>query len=106
MFNEKNSIEEQSFFLDFNFEKEYIRGHTKIKLRLENPELNPEKILTIHFCAKQICIQDVQCLDFSFYDENKNEIQRGDNANDLFYLKWQYPDIMTQVRNISFKFIV
>lgn len=52
MFGDKNAIEEQSFFLDFDIEKQKINGFTKIRLKLDNPEFLVENSLVFCLNAK------------------------------------------------------
>lgn len=97
MYQDRNCIEEQSFFLDFNINDRIVRGHTKVKINIENPNLQETIPFSISFCAKQINIKSIDLVEFSFQkDESESNKEQVENIN-LVKLHWDYPSLLVQV---------
>ena len=95
MYQERNCIEEQSFFLDLNVKDRHIRGHTKVKLKLENLALQENGHFTINLCAKQLDVKSVDILAFSFQKEGEESLQDVEDKKSV-KLVWSYPGISVQ----------
>jgi len=96
MYQERNCIEEQSFFLDLNVKDRHIRGHTKVKLKLENLALQENGQFTVTLCAKQLDVKSVDILTFSFQKEGEEGMQNVEDKKSV-KLIWSYPGISVQV---------
>ena len=97
MYQDQNCLKEQSFFLDLNIKDQIVRGHTKVKLSVENPNLQEAVPFIVSFCAKQINIKSIQLLEFSYQkDEPESIIEQVEDTNQI-KLKWDYPSLLVQV---------
>lgn len=96
MYQERNCIEEQSFFLDLNIKDRHIRGHTKVKLKLENLALPENGQFTVTLCAKQLDVKSVDILAFSFQKEGEESMQSVEDKKSV-KIGWLYPGISVQV---------
>lgn len=96
MYQENNCIEEQSFFLDFNVKDRFLRGHTKIKLKLEKPALQENTPILIHLCAKQINVKAIDLMEILVQKEEQEATVPIEDKSTV-EIKWDYPSTLVQV---------
>lgn len=96
MYQENNCIEEQSFFLDFNVKDRHIRGHTKIKLKLEKPGLQENIPVSINLCAKQIDVKAIDMTEMIVQKEDQEAPTAVEDRSSV-QVKWDYPSTSVQV---------
>jgi len=97
MYQERNCIEEQSFFIDLNVKDRHIRGHTKVKLKLENLTLQEKGQFTVTLCAKQLDVKSVDIMAFSFQKEGEESKHDVDDKTTVKII-WSYPGISVQAK--------
>ena len=96
MYQENNCIEEQSFFLDFNVKDRLVRGHTKLKVKLDKPNLQENVPIVISLCAKQLDVKSIDLIEIFAQKEDQGAAEPIEDKN-VIQIKWEYPNILIQV---------